>query len=174
MVSMFGKLYEVISYDDLRPIVYNGKPKDIMALVTPVDYRYRKRVYADFPDLSYMHSIAETAVVLSDNVGIGFNIRNNGFVGSTARIGKFVKINYGTAITHDVDLGDYVYVSMNVSMGGSVTVGEGTFIFEGSCIRPGVKIGSNSVIGAGSIVTKDVPDNVIAYGNPCKVVRDND
>jgi maltose O-acetyltransferase len=37
----------------------------------------------------------------------------------------------------------------------------------------GVTIGNNVVIGAGSIVTKDIPDNVIAYGNPCKVVRKN-
>ena len=37
---------------------------------------------------------------------------------------------------------------------------------------PGVTIGKNSVIGAGSIVTKDIPENVIAYGNPCKVARE--
>jgi maltose O-acetyltransferase len=36
---------------------------------------------------------------------------------------------------------------------------------------PGVTIGSNVVIGAGSVVTKDIPDNVVAVGNPCKVVR---
>ena len=36
---------------------------------------------------------------------------------------------------------------------------------------PGVSIGDNSVIGAGSVVTKDIPSNVVAYGNPCKVVR---
>lgn len=39
--------------------------------------------------------------------------------------------------------------------------------------RAGGKSGNNVVIGAGSIVTKDVPDNVIAYGNPCRVVREN-
>ncbi|WP_418235800.1 hypothetical protein [Brachyspira pulli] len=37
---------------------------------------------------------------------------------------------------------------------------------------PGVTIGKNSVIGAGSIVTKDIPSNVVAFGNPCKVVRE--
>jgi acetyltransferase-like isoleucine patch superfamily enzyme len=119
-----------------------------------------------------MHAIAETAVVLSDNVGKGFNIRNNGFVGSYARIGKFVKVNFNTAITHDCDIKDYAYISMNVSMGGSVTVGEGTYVFEGSCLRPGINIGSYSVIGAGSVVTKDIPDNVMAYGNPCRIIKE--
>ena len=40
------------------------------------------------------------------------------------------------------------------------------------CIMPGVNIGNNVVIGAGSVVTKDIPDNMIAVGNPCKVVRE--
>jgi acetyltransferase-like isoleucine patch superfamily enzyme len=38
----------------------------------------------------------------------------------------------------------------------------------------GVKIGNNTVIGAGSVVTKDIPDNVVAYGNPCRVIRPNE
>ncbi|MEI7487847.1 MAG: hypothetical protein WCJ72_10640 [Chryseobacterium sp.] len=38
-------------------------------------------------------------------------------------------------------------------------------------VLPGVSIGNNSIIGAGSVVTKDIPDNVIAVGNPCKVLR---
>lgn len=38
---------------------------------------------------------------------------------------------------------------------------------------PGVTIGDNVVIGAGSVVTKDIPSNVIAYGNPCRVIREN-
>lgn len=41
----------------------------------------------------------------------------------------------------------------------------------GVIIVPGVRIGSNAVIGAGSIVTKDIPDNVVAVGNPCRVLR---
>ena len=39
-------------------------------------------------------------------------------------------------------------------------------------VLPGVKIGKNSVIGAGSVVTKDIPENVIAFGSPCKVYRE--
>ena len=41
-------------------------------------------------------------------------------------------------------------------------------------IIDGIKIGRNSVIGAGSVVTKDIPDNVVAYGNPCKIIRENE
>ena len=54
-----------------------------------------------------------------------------------------------------------------------VMIGDNTWIGGGTIILPGVTIGSNVVIGAGSVVTKNIPDNKIAYGNPCKVVRDN-
>lgn len=51
-------------------------------------------------------------------------------------------------------------------------VGENCWIGAGAVIMPGVTIGDNSVIGAGSVVTKDIPANVVAYGNPCRVARE--
>lgn len=64
-----------------------------------------------------------------------------------------------------VEFGKEIHIGNNVWMGGNVTV------------NPGVRIGDNTIIGSGSVVTKDIPDNVIAAGNPCKVIReitDND
>lgn len=52
-----------------------------------------------------------------------------------------------------------------------ITIGDNVWIGGNTCIMPGVKIGKNVVIGAGSVVTKDIPDDVIAFGNPCKVIR---
>ncbi len=53
-----------------------------------------------------------------------------------------------------------------------ITIGDNVWI-GGSCIiLPGVTIGKNTVIGAGSIVTKNIPDNVVAVGNPCRVIKD--
>lgn len=54
-----------------------------------------------------------------------------------------------------------------------VTIGDNVWIGGGAIIMPGVTIGDNVVIGAGSVVTKDIPDNTIAYGNPCRVIREN-
>lgn len=53
-----------------------------------------------------------------------------------------------------------------------VHIGENTWIGAGVVIVPGVKIGNNAVIGANSVVTKDIPDNVVAVGNPCRVLRE--
>jgi acetyltransferase-like isoleucine patch superfamily enzyme len=52
-----------------------------------------------------------------------------------------------------------------------VTIGDNVWIGAGVSILPGVTIGNNTVIGAGSVVTKDIPANVVAVGNPCKAVR---
>ena len=54
-----------------------------------------------------------------------------------------------------------------------VIIGDYVWIGGGAIIMPGVTIGDNVVIGAGSVVTRDVPDNVIAYGNPCRIIREN-
>ena len=53
----------------------------------------------------------------------------------------------------------------------SITVGDSVWIGAGVQVMPGVTIGSNVVIGGGSVVVKDIPDNCVAVGNPCKVIR---
>ena len=52
-----------------------------------------------------------------------------------------------------------------------VTIGDSVWIGSNVCILPGVTIGSNVVIGAGSLINKDIPDGVVAVGNPCRVLR---
>lgn len=55
-----------------------------------------------------------------------------------------------------------------------ITIGNDVFIGFRTIIMPGVKIGNRVVIGAGSVVTKDIPDNSLAVGNPCKVIKSSD
>ena len=54
----------------------------------------------------------------------------------------------------------------------AISIGDNVWIGGNTCILPGVTIANNVVIGAGSVVTKDIPDNVIAAGNPCKIIRE--
>lgn len=58
-----------------------------------------------------------------------------------------------------------------VGLTAPVTIGSNVWIGGSTCILPGVNIGSNVTIGAGSVVTKSLPDNVLAVGNPCRVIR---
>lgn len=55
-----------------------------------------------------------------------------------------------------------------------IEIGNDVWIGGNVCVLPGVKIGSNVVIGAGSVITHDIPSNVVAFGNPCKVMKSND
>jgi maltose O-acetyltransferase len=56
--------------------------------------------------------------------------------------------------------------------GRPIAIGSDVWVGGGALILPGVTIGSRSVIGAGSVVTRDVPDGVLAAGNPCRVIRE--
>lgn len=69
---------------------------------------------------------------------------------------------------HPIDAG---VRNEGLEFGKPVTIGDNVWIGANAVINPGVTIGSNVVIGSGSVVTKDIPDNVVAVGNPCTVLR---
>lgn len=112
--------------------------------------------------------------------------------GKNIEVGENFYANYNCTILDvgKVIIGDNVMFAPNVSIytaghplhpdsrnsgyeyGISVTIGNNVWIGGNAVINPGVKIGSNVVIGAGSVVTKDIPDNMIAVGNPCRVIRE--
>ncbi|MBQ9237833.1 MAG: sugar O-acetyltransferase [Treponema sp.] len=111
--------------------------------------------------------------------------------GYNITVGEDFYANYNLVILDvgTVTLGSNVLCAPNVSMytaghpihpesrnsgyeyGIDIVVGDNVWIGGNTCILPGVHIGSNTVIGAGSVVTKNIPDNVIAAGNPCRVIR---
>ena len=80
-------------------------------------------------------------------------------------------MNTSASIDHDNVLGDFVHISPHATLCGEVEVGEGTWIGAGTVVKQCVKIGKWSIIGAGSVVVNDIPDGVLAYGNPCKIIR---
>ena len=61
---------------------------------------------------------------------------------------------------------------MELEYAKEVKIGNDVWIGGNAVINPGVTIGDNVVIGSGSVVTKDIPSNVVAAGNPCKVIRE--
>ena len=112
--------------------------------------------------------------------------------GTHIEVGKNFFANYNCTIldVSKVTFGDNCLLAPNVAIytaghpvhpdirntgyeyGIEVTIGDNVWIGGNTVICPGVHIGSNSVIGAGSVVTKDIPDRVIAAGNPCRVIRE--
>ena len=112
--------------------------------------------------------------------------------GSHIEVGKNFFANYNCTIIDvaKVTIGDNCQMAPNVAIytaghpvhpvsrnsmyeyGIEVSIGDNVWIGGNTVILPGVHIGSNTVIGAGSVVTKDIPEWVIAAGNPCKVIRE--
>lgn len=87
------------------------------------------------------------------------------------KIGNHVMLGPRVCIytaTHPIEAG---LRGAYLGYGKEVTIGNHVWIGGNTVINPGVTIGNNVVIGAGSIVTKDIPDNVVAVGNPCKVIK---
>jgi sugar O-acyltransferase (sialic acid O-acetyltransferase NeuD family) len=127
------------------------------------------------PDMSKFINIIHIGLDISktSSIGIGALINSKVSIAAHTTIGDFVSINRHVSIGHHTHIGDYCSINPGTNIAGNVTIGEGTMIGMGTNILHQVKIGKNTIIGAGSVVTKDIPDNVVAYGSPCKVIRDN-
>ncbi len=113
------------------------------------------------------------------------------WAGRFVRFGNHVYANFGLTLVDDTEItvGDHTMFGPNVVVATAghpilpelrrqglqynapVHIGRCCWIGAGALIMPGVSIGDNTVVGAGSVVTKDLPANVVAAGNPCRVLR---
>ena len=138
--------------------------------------KVRKKIYQNLKDLNFTlpNIIDQTAVCEAKEIGENVFVGKTAVVNAGCTIGNMSIINSGAIIEHDVHIEKYVHVAPGAVICGNCTIGENTHIGAGSVVIQGVKVGRNSVIGAGSVVVKDIPDGVIAFGNPCKVVKKNE
>lgn len=162
-----GNAYNVITFKELK---YNFND---YGHISSFNVGYKKRL--EPLGLTWINSYYSSYRRFPDiKMGHGVRINFNAYIEGTTEIGNFVKINGFSQVSHGCFIGDYSYISQSVVLDSDVSIGKGCYIFENSTLLPNVKIGDNTIIGAGSVVTKDIPNDVVAYGNPCKVVRNND
>lgn len=135
----------------------------------------KKQIVETFNHIScYINLIHQSSQISSTStIGYGCLINSLVSIAAHSHLSNFVSVNRNASIGHHCCLENFVTVNPNASIAGSVYIGEQSTIGINATILDGVKIGKNSIIGAGSLVTKNVPDNVVAYGNPCKIIRDN-
>lgn len=119
--------------------------------------------------ISAMH----TSAIISHRAIIeeGSVVMQGAIIQSGAKIGKHCIINTGAIVDHECKISDFVHISPGAVLSGNVSVGEGSWIGAGSVIKQGIEIGSWSIIGAGSVVVDDIPSNVIAVGNKCRIIK---
>lgn len=117
---------------------------------------------------------------------------HSNFGGAHVHFGKGVYANFNLTLVDDTHIyvGDYTMFGPNVTLATAghpilpelrqkgcqynmpIQIGKNCWLGAGVIVMPGITIGDNVVIGAGSIVTKDIPSNVVAVGNPCRVLRE--
>lgn len=171
MPTFYGA--DVLHFDDalrqfgpngMEVVIANGEPFIRKAL--------RERIEAANVRLA---TLVDAAAVISEsaNIGAGAIIFPGCFVSSMATVSRNVVIVAGSLIGHDTFLGDNCIVSGHVNIGGACVVGSESYVGMGTQIKQNTRVGRGTIIGMGSVVFKDIPDKVIALGNPCRPMRAN-
>lgn len=94
-------------------------------------------------------------------------------VASLAEVGVNAAINAKAIVGHDVRVGAHTVISSMVNIGGACRIGERSYVGMGTQIKEGVTIGNEVIVGMGSVVYNDIPDGMIALGNPARPMRPN-
>lgn len=149
--------------------------------------------YNDIPHVQLKEREKKLKEMLAE-VGGGCYIESpffSNFGGRHVHLGEGVYANFNLTLVDDthIYIGDCTMIGPNVTIATAghpilpqlrqqglqynmpVHIGKNCWLGAGVIVLPGVNIGDNSVIGAGSIVTRDIPTNVVAVGNPCRVMR---
>lgn len=160
---MYSSKQDINSTAIIRQPVKMGDGVEIreFALIggTPMLFENFKRIDVPF------------GVEIGNNVYIGPHTTIMGGLKAPTKLGDSVLVGQYTNIGHDCIIGNKVELVGMSFLSGYVEVGEETVIHAGTTVRNRIKIGTHSIVGQGSNVVDDIPDNVMAYGNPCEVRR---
>lgn len=171
---MFG--YKIIGrQENIAEIV---KTYEIDAgIITVGDNWSRKYIYdeviARLPEFLFVNAI-HPSVIVGNNVRMGQGViaMAGCIINPGAQIGDFCFFATGAQVEHDCVIGDFASISAGSITGGHVKVGKYAAVTLGVVIIDRLEIGENTVVGAGAVVLKSIPDNVVAYGNPARIIKE--
>jgi len=135
-------------------------------------YYVAKEIRSYVSDFKFFNAIHPSCII-GENVKLGEGIvaMAGCIFNPRATVGDHTFFATGAQVEHDCIIGNYASISAGSITGGYVELGDFAAITLGVTVFDRTKIGENSVVGAGSLVIKDLPDNVLAYGNPAKIIR---
>lgn len=167
--------YKIIGRDEqLKELVV--KYDLFGGIITIGDNWLRKMVYdritGQIPDFKFVNAIHPSTIIGMNVVfGVGVIIMAGCIINPNSTVGNFCFLATGAQLEHDCKIDDFASISAGSITGGKVYIGKYSAITLGVTIMDRLTIGENSVVGSGSLVTKDIPDNVLAYGNPAVIIR---
>lgn len=151
--------------------VVSPAPGQSPMIITVGNCSARRRIAGEV-SAEFATAVHPSAVLSpSATLGEGTVVMQGAVVQAGAEIGRHCIVNTGASVDHECRIADFVHVAPGCVVSGDVSIGEGTWLGVGSTVIQGVRIGAGCMIGAGSVVVSDIPDNSLAYGVPCRVVR---
>jgi len=120
-------------------------------------------------------TIIDNSSIISDTAQIGEGVIVTAYcsVSSDAVLGDNSVINTKSIVGHDVKLGVHCVISSLVNIGGACSIGDNSYVGMGVQIKERTIIGKDTIVGMGSVVYNDIPDEMIALGNPARPMRRN-
>ena len=164
-----------LGYDD-DVLKYDTKPTLALGIGQIKNISFRKSIVDLFKKNGFeFETIISPDSIINEEVEIGEGtvIIDGAVINSGSNIGKYSIVNTKVSVDHDCIIRDFVHIAPGVTICGGVKVEKDSFVGTGTTILQYKHIGTNCIVGAGSVVTKDIPDNVIAYGNTCEIIREN-
>lgn len=149
-----------------------GKPEScFLGVGKPKSKRELYGLYKEYLELSPNIINKNSSISSTVKLGRGILINSMVSIASHSEIKNFVTVNRNSSIGHHTIVNDFVSINPGVNVAGFCNIGEGTVLGIGTNVVDGITIGKNVIIGAGSLVTRNIPDNVLAYGVPCKIIK---
>ena len=135
-------------------------------------YIVHKQICELIPNFKFVNAIHPSVIIgNTTDMGIGIVAMAGCIFNPMSKIGNFTFFATGAQVEHDSEICDFASISAGSITGGYVKIGKFSAITMGVTVIDRLEIGENTVIGSGSLVTKSVPSNVLAYGNPLKIIR---
>lgn len=161
--------YEVIGKTE-DCLQLKNQDENIEFIIAIGNNKVRKEI-SDKYKLNYYTAIHPSVQIgLDVTIEKGAQILANACINSSAKIGKHCIINTGAIIEHDNIIEDYVHISPNAALGGTVKIGENTHVGIGAVVKNNIGICSNCIIGAGAVVVKNIEDEGTYVGVPAKEI----
>lgn len=113
----------------------------------------------------------DASVCMTAVLGQGTQVLAQAVVAADVSAGEACIINHRASADHECVLGKGVHLAPGATLCGCVTLGDKVMIGAGAVVLPRVSIGENTIVGAGAVVTRDLPAEVVAVGNPARIVR---